>query len=77
MKALFRFCRQLGAPTDWIKHVAEPDLLIGEKAAIVDCATNVKLLFDCKHRYSHEFFDLIDYIIDNARIVGPVVSGFV
>ena len=52
-------------------------MLAGEKAAIVDCATNVKLLFDCKHRYSHEYFDLVEYIIDNARIVGPVVSGFV
>ena len=52
-------------------------MLAGENAAIVDCATNVKLLFDCKHRYSHEYFDLIEYIMENSRVVGPVVPGFV
>lgn len=57
--------------------MSEPDLLAGENAAIVDCATNVKLLFECKHRYSQEYFDLIDHILDNSRIVGPVVPGFV
>ncbi len=77
MRALFNFCRDIRASVEWIKYIKEPDLLAGDNAAIVECATNVRMLFECKHWYSHDYFDLIDHILDNSRFVSPVVSGFV
>jgi hypothetical protein len=49
---------------DWIKHLSEPDLLMGEKALLTDCSTSLRLLFECKRHYSHEYFALVDYILE-------------
>ena len=52
LRTLFKFCRILNAPVDWVKHIPEPDLLMGEKAILTGCSTTLRLLFECKHHYS-------------------------
>lgn len=64
LRTLFRFCRKISASVNWIKHIPEPDLLMGEKALLMGCATSLRLLFECKRHYSHSYLELIDYIMD-------------
>lgn len=49
---------------------------MGEKALIMGCATSLRLLFECKNRYSHDYFNFIDYVMDNSRLTAPSVDGF-
>ena len=49
---------------------------MGEKALLMGCATSLRLLFECKKHYSHDYFDFIDYVMDNARLAACNVFGF-
>lgn len=49
---------------------------MGEKALIMGCATSLRLLFECKSRYSHDYFEFIDYVMDHSRLTAPSVYGF-
>jgi hypothetical protein len=64
LRALFKFCRKLRASVEWIKYLQEPDLLMGEAALLMGCTTSLRLLFECNNHYSHDYFALIDYIIE-------------
>lgn len=77
LRTLFKLCRKIDAPVNWIKYLPEPDLLMGEKALLMGCATSLRLLFECKRHYSHSYLELIDYIMDQARLAARNVEGFV
>ncbi len=77
LRALFKFCRKISASVNWIKYLPEPDLLMGEAALLMGCTTSLRLLFECKDHYSHEYFKLVDYIIAQAKIADRNVQGFV
>jgi hypothetical protein len=77
LRTLFKFCRTIEASVNWIKYLPEPDLLMGEKALLMGCATSLRLLFECKCHYSHSYLDLIDYILDQSRLAARSVDGFV
>ena len=64
-------------PTDWIKLVKDPQLLVAEVAALKGCCTVARLLFECVSQYSHMYFDLVDYIMENSSLTIPNVQGFV
>jgi hypothetical protein len=49
---------------------------MGEKAVLTGCCTSLRLLFECKTHYSHEYFALVDYVI-GSKLAGPSVDGFV
>ena len=49
---------------------------MGEKALLMGCATSLRLLFECKIHYSHDYIDFIDYVMDNARLAASNVYGF-
>ena len=74
---MFDFCRMLGASTQWIKYIEKPQLLMGEKALIMGCATNLRLLLECKQHYSQDFLNFVDYVMDTTKLTGQVVPGFV
>jgi len=77
LRTLFKFCRRLSASVAWIKYLPEPDLLMGEAALLTGCTTSLRLLFECKKYYSHEYFALIDYIMLQAKLAAKNVDGFV
>lgn len=77
LRTMFKFCRRINASVNWIKCLPEPDLLMGEKALLMGCATSLRLLFECKRHYSHSFLALIDYILDQSRLAARNVDGFV
>jgi len=64
-------------PVHWIKLVKEPQLLVADVAALKGCCTVARLLFECPSHYSHLYFDLVDYIMENAPMTIPNVTGFV
>jgi hypothetical protein len=77
MRILFKFCRKIKAPVGWIKKVKDPQLLVADVAAIKGCCTTARLLFECQDHYSHEYFDFVDYVMENSMLTNPSVSGFV
>jgi hypothetical protein len=77
LRTLFKFCRKLTASVGWVEQLSEPDLLMGEKAILMGCTTPLRMLFECKHHYSHEYFKLIDYVMDQSKLAGPSTGGFV
>jgi hypothetical protein len=34
-------------------------------------------MFECKNHYSHEYFNVVDYIMEKSRLTLPNVDGFV
>ena len=76
LRSLFRFCRKIKGEIDWLRYIQEPDLLMGEKALLMGCATSLRLLFECKTHYSHDYLNFIDYVMDNARLAAASVHGF-
>jgi hypothetical protein len=50
---------------------------MGEAAVLMGCTTSLRLLFECKHHYSHDYFALVDYIIAQAKLADRNVEGFV
>jgi hypothetical protein len=77
LRILFKFCRVIQAPVEWIKHMKDPQFLMAETAVLTGCCTVTRLLFECKKHYSHEYFALIDYIMEQSRLTAPSVGGFV
>jgi hypothetical protein len=59
-----------------LRLLKDPELLMGEKAVLTGCCTSLRLLFECKTYYSHEYFALVDYVI-GSKLAGPSVDGFV
>ena len=43
---------------------------MGEKALVMGCATNLRLLLECKERYSQDYLDFVDYVMDTTRLTG-------
>jgi hypothetical protein len=76
LETLLKFCRTIQAPVEWIRSLKEPELLMGERAVLTGCCTSLRLLFECKVHYSHEYFALIDYVVE-SKLAGPSVDGFV
>ena len=76
LETLFKFCRVIKAPLNWLHLLKDPELLMGESAVLTGCCTSLRLLFECKAHYSHEYFTLVDYVI-GSKIAGPSVDGFV
>ena len=76
LESLFKFCREIQASISWIKLLKDPELLMGEKALLTGCCTPLRLLLECKAHYSHEYFTLVDYVIE-SKFAGPSVDGFV
>jgi len=64
-------------PVNWIKYVKDPQLLVADIAALKGCCTVARLLFECQPHYSHLYFDLVDYVMENAPLTIPNVPGFV
>ena len=64
------------APLNWLHLLKDPELLMGESAVLTGCCTSLRLLFECKAHYSHEYFTLVDYVI-GSKLAGPSVDGFV
>jgi hypothetical protein len=77
LRILFKFCRDIQAPVEWIKHMKDPQFLMAETAVLTGCCTVSRLLFECRRQYSHEYFTLIDYIMEQSRLTAPSVDGFV
>jgi hypothetical protein len=76
LESLFKFCRAIQAPTNWICLLKDPELLMGERAVLTGCCTPLRLLFECKFHYSHDYFAFIDYVVE-SKLAGPSVDGFV
>jgi hypothetical protein len=74
---LYKFCRKIEGPVHWIKQVKDAQLLVADVAALKGCCTVARLLFECKSHYSHAYFNLVDYIMENAPLTVPNVKGFV
>jgi len=49
---------------------------MGEKAVLMGCSTTLRLLFECKDFYTHDYFDLIDYIMDQSELAARNAYGF-
>ena len=77
LRILYKFCRAIKGPVTWIKHVKDPQLLVADVAALKGCCTVARLLFECPLHYSHLYFDLVDYIMENAPLTITNVQGFV
>jgi hypothetical protein len=50
---------------------------MAETAVLTGCCTASRLLFECRTHYSHEYFTLIEYIMEQSRLTVPSVDGFV
>ena len=77
LRILFKFCRAIQAPVEWIKYMKDPQFLMAEAAVLTGCCTASRLLFECRRHYSHEYFAVIDYIMEQSRLTVPSVDGFV
>jgi hypothetical protein len=55
----------------------DPQFLVAETAVLTGCCTAARLMFECKNHYSHEYFNVVDYIMEKSRLTLPNVDGFV
>ena len=76
LRILYKFCRIIKGSVNWIKKVKDPQLLVADVAALKGCCTVSRLLFECQQHYSHEYFDMVDYVMENSPLTIPNVQGF-